>query len=58
MRHNLPSRKKEDTDDAGILEEGMKELTINDSNERNKDQLDEKYEDESIKHSRTTSRYK
>ena len=26
----------------------MKELTLNDSNEQNKDQLDEKHEDESI----------
>ena len=28
--NDLPSRKKEGADDAGILEEGIKELTIND----------------------------
>ena len=46
--NDLPSKKRESADDAGIIEDEMKELTINDSNEQNKDQLKEKYEDESI----------
>ena len=46
--NDLLSKKKEDANDVGIIEEGMKELTINDSNERNKEQLKEKHEDESI----------
>ena len=40
--NDLPSRKREDADDAGIKEDGMKELTLNNSNEQNKDQIDEK----------------
>ena len=46
--NDLLSRKREDVDDAGIIEDRIKELTLNDSNEQNKDQLDKKYEDESI----------
>ena len=34
--NDLPIRKREGVDDAGIIEDRMKELTINDSNERNK----------------------
>ena len=39
--NDLPSRKREGADDVDIIEEGMKELTIN-------DQLKEKHEDKSI----------
>ena len=46
--NDLPSRKREDADDAGIIEDEIKELTLSDSNEQNKSQLDEKHEDESI----------
>ena len=46
--NELLSRKREGADDAGIIEDGMKELTLNNSIKRIKDQLDEKYEDESI----------
>ena len=46
--NDLPSRKREDADDVGIIEDEMKELILNDSDEQNKDQMDEKYEDESI----------
>ena len=31
--NDLLSRKREGTNDAGIIEDGMKELTLNDSNE-------------------------
>ena len=41
-------QERESADDVGIIEDGMKELTINNSNKRNKDYLEEKYEDESI----------
>ena len=46
--NDLPSRKREGANDAGIIKDRIKELTINDSNERNKKQLEEKYEDKSI----------
>ena len=46
--HDLPLRKREGADDAGIMKEEKKEFTINDSNEQNKDQLEKKYEGESI----------
>ena len=45
---DLPSKKREGTNDAGIIEDGMKELTLNDSNEQNKDQLDESINDQNI----------
>ena len=34
--NDLPSRKREGTDDAGIIEDAMKELTLNDSDQQNK----------------------
>ena len=40
--NDLPSKKREGADDAGIIEDGMKELILNDSNEQNKDQMHEK----------------
>ena len=46
--NDLPLRKREGADDAGIIEDKMKELTLNDSDQQNKDQMDEKYEDEHI----------
>ena len=48
MRLMIFHQGRESADDASIIEEGMKELTIKDSNEQNKDQLEEKHEDESI----------
>ena len=35
--NDLPTRKREGTDDASIIEDEMKKLIINDSNERNKE---------------------
>ena len=46
--NDLPSRKREGADDAGIIEDEMKELTLNDSDQQNKVQMDEKYKDENI----------
>ena len=46
--NDLPSRKREGADDADIIEDGMKELTLNDSDQQNQVQIDEKYEDENI----------
>ena len=46
--NDLPSRKREGADDVGIIKDGMKELTLNDSNEKNKDQLNENINDQNI----------
>ena len=46
--NDLPSRKRKDADDVGIIEDRMKELTFNDSNEQKKDQLNESINDQNI----------
>ena len=59
--NDLPSQKREGTDDASIIEDGMKELILTDMDQQKKDQMDKKYEDENINDQniqRAISRYR